>query len=266
MGISGTGNVAAALPYLTERGVPLVGSTSGADTFYSKTHPMLVNTKAGYGDEIRRMAGHLKDTSVTRLGVIYLDNGFGREAFKSAEAAIEGARPGAGRRREVQGGRLGHPAGGAGDDQGLAPRRDVLTLAGPAPKLVDEYLKAGGRTQFFALSIVATDVLYKGIGERARGIIVTQVMPFPWDRSQPIVKEYQELMLTKGVTEFSHSGIEGLVLAKALVEGLRAAGKDPTRQRLMDGVEKLHDKDFGGYRLSFSPHRPQRQRLSWKSR
>jgi branched-chain amino acid transport system substrate-binding protein len=129
----------------------------------------------------------------------------------------------------------------------------LLTLAGPSPRVVDEFLKAGGRTQFFALSVVATDVLYKGIGERARGVIVTQIMPFPWDRSLPIVKEYQELMAKKGVTEFSHSGIEGLVLAKALVEGLRAAGKDPTRQRLMDGLEKLNNRDFGGYKLSFSP-------------
>jgi branched-chain amino acid transport system substrate-binding protein len=252
-GISGTGNVGAALPYLTERGVPLVGSTSGADSFYSKTHPMLVNTKAGYGDEIRRMAGHLKDTSVTRVGVIYLDNGFGREAFKSAEAAIKerGLELVAVAKFKEDGSDI--PQAAQAMVKAAPPAVMLLTLAGPSPRVVDEFLKAGGRTQFFALSVVATDVLYKGIGERARGVIVTQIMPFPWDRSLPIVKEYQELMAKKGVTEFSHSGIEGLVLAKALVEGLRAAGKDPTRQRLMDGLEKLNNRDFGGYKLSFSP-------------
>jgi branched-chain amino acid transport system substrate-binding protein len=61
-GISGTGNVAVALPYLEERKVPLIGSTSGADPFYVKPHAMLFNLKAGYGDEIRRIAAHLKDT------------------------------------------------------------------------------------------------------------------------------------------------------------------------------------------------------------
>ena len=44
--ISGTGNVAVALPYLEERKVPLIGSTSGADPFYAKTgHLMLFNMK-----------------------------------------------------------------------------------------------------------------------------------------------------------------------------------------------------------------------------
>src|SRR5262249_38876320 len=83
-GMSGTGNVAAALPYLSERGVPLIASTSGADPFYQKMHPVLINVKAGYGDEIRRMVAHLKETQVTKVGLIYLDNGFGREVLKTA--------------------------------------------------------------------------------------------------------------------------------------------------------------------------------------
>ncbi len=252
-GISGTGNVAAALPYLAERGIPLVGTTSGADSFYAKTHPVLFNTKAGYGDEIRRMATHLKDSYTSRVGVIYLDNGFGREALKSAEAAVK-------ERGLEMAAIVKFKEDGSDIPQAVAEMikaRPVavmlLTLAGPAPRLVDEYLKAGGRAQFFALSIVATDVLSAKIGDKARGIVVTQIMPYPWDRSQPIVKEYQELMASKGVKEYSHSGVEGLVLARTLVEGLRGAGKDPTRRRLLDSLESMRDRNFGGYKLSYSP-------------
>lgn len=254
-GISGTGNVGAALPYLTEHGVPLVGSTSGADSFYAKTHPMLFNTKAGYGDEIRRMATHLKDSYISRVGVIYLDNGFGREAYKSAEAAIKerGLELAAVAKFKEDGSDI--PQAVEAMIKARPTAVMLLTLAGPAPKLVDEYLKAGGRAQFFALSIVAPDVLSGKIGDKARGIIVTQVVPYPWDRSLAIVKEYQELMASKGVKEYSHSGIEGLILAKTLVEGLRGAGKDPTRRRLLDSMEALRDKDFGGYKLSYAPSR-----------
>ena len=89
-GISGTGNVAVALPYLEERKVPLIGSTSGADPFYAKPHSMLFNLKAGYGDEIRRITAHLKDTPTRpRIAFVYLDNGFGREALKTAQAAAK---------------------------------------------------------------------------------------------------------------------------------------------------------------------------------
>ncbi|MBK8321816.1 MAG: ABC transporter substrate-binding protein [Betaproteobacteria bacterium] len=252
-GISGTGNVGAALPYLTERGVPLVGSTSGADTFYAKTHPMLFNTKAGYGDEIRRMTAHLKDTFVNRLGVIYLDNGFGREAFKSAEAAIKDRQLDLVAVAKFREDGSDIPQAVAAMVKAAPPAVLLLTLAGPSPKVVDEYLKAGGATQFFALSIVATDVLVKALGDRALGVIVTQVMPFPWDRGVPVVKEYQDLLQKKGVTEFSHSGLEGYILAKTLVEGLRAAGRDPTRARLVESLERLQKRDFGGYRISFAP-------------
>lgn len=252
-GISGTGNVAAALPYLTERGVPLVGSTSGADSFYSTTHPMLVNTKAGYSQEIRRMAAHLKSTYLARVGIIYLDNGFGRAAFSSAQAAVKehGLELAAVAKFKEDGSDIPQAVQEVSKASPAAVL--LLTLSGPAPRLVEEYVQAGGRAQLFALSIVASVALYKSIGENARGVIVTQIMPFPWDRSVPLVREYQELMKSKGSSDYSHAGVEGLVLAKTLVEGLRAAGRDLTRSRLIEAIERLRDKDLGGYKLSYSP-------------
>ncbi|MBL0141935.1 MAG: ABC transporter substrate-binding protein [Betaproteobacteria bacterium] len=252
-GISGTGNVAVALPYLTERGVPLVGSTSGADSFYAATHPMLINMKAGYGDEIRRMARHLNDTYMKRVGVIYLDNGFGRQAFKSAEIALKESGLEMVAVAKVKEDSSDLPQAVQAVSKATPSAVMLLTLSGPAPKLIEEYLKSGARPQFLALSIVATDALYKAIGDKARGIIVTQVVPFPFDRSVAISREYGELMRAKGVTEVSHSGMEGLILAKGLVDGLRAAGKDLTRERLIRAFESMRDHDLGGYKLSFSP-------------
>ena len=143
--ISGTGNVAAALPILTQSKIPLVGSTSGADSFYNKTHPMLVNLKAGYGDEIRRMASHLKDTYTTKVAIVYIDNGFGREALKSAQEAVK-----------ANGLDLAAVAAHKEDGSDIAaavqtvakagaPAVLVLTLSGPAPKVIDEYVKTGSR-------------------------------------------------------------------------------------------------------------------------
>lgn len=252
-GISGTGNVAVALPYLEERKVPLIGSTSGADPFYVKTHPMLFNLKAGYSEEIRRMAGHLKDTYTKRIGLIYLDNGFGKEALKSALAAARD-----------NGLEVLAVAGFKEDGSDIAqavqavaktapPAVFLLTLSGPAPKVVDEYLKTGKATQFFALSIVASDALFKALGEKSRGVIVTQIVPFPWDRNVPIIREYQDIVTAKGVKDFSPAGVEGLILAKSLVEGLQAAGPKLSREGLLAAFERMRDKDLGGMKLSFSP-------------
>lgn len=253
-GISGTGNVAVALPYLEEQKVPLIGSTSGADPFYVKPHAMLFNLKAGYGDEIRRIAAHLKDTYTSKLAIVYLDNGFGREALKTAQAAakennLEVLAVAAFKEDGSDIAQAVKPAARTN-----APAVLLLTLAGPAPKLVEEYAReAPVRPQFFALSIVASDSLYKSIGEKSRGVIVTQIVPFPWDRNIPLVREYQDTVKAKGVTDFSPTGMEGYILAKSLVEGLQAAGKNPTREGLIQAFEQMREKDLGGLKLSFSP-------------
>ena len=253
-GISGTGNVAVALPYLAERGVPLIGSTSGADPFYVKTHPTLINVKAGYGDEIRRIMDHLRQTYVSRVGIIHLDNGFGKEALKTALAAAQADKVevAAVASAKEDGSDLAQAA--ARVAKADPPAVLLLTLAGPAPKMVEAYLAASPtRPTFFALSIVASDALYKSLGDRARGIVVTQVVPFPWDRNVAIVREYQDVVRAKGASDFSTAGMEGFVAAKALVEGLQAAGRNPTRDGLLRAYEQMRDKDLGGLKLSFAP-------------
>jgi branched-chain amino acid transport system substrate-binding protein len=41
-------------------------------------------------------------------------------------------------------------------------------------------------------------------------------------------------------------------MAKVLVEALRKAGKDPTREKLISSLEGMHNYDLGGYRVSYS--------------
>ena len=261
-GISGTGNVGKALPYLMERGVPLIGSTSGADPFYLKTHAMLFNMKAGYSDEIRRILDHLKVSYVKRIAVVYLDNAFGKEALKTAlagakEAGIEVAAVAA---HKEDASDVAEAVKGVVKAE--APAVLLLTLAGPAPKLVEAYLKDAKTTpQFFALSIVGSDSLYKALGAKSRGVVVTQIVPFPWDRNIPVVREYQDTLRAKGVTDFSPAGMEGYILAKSLVEGLKAAGRNPTRDSVVQAFESMRDRDLGGLKLSFSPENHNGSRL-----
>ena len=118
---------------------------------------------------------------------------------------------------------------------------------------MDEYLKTGARAQFFALSIVASDSLHKTLGDKSRGVVVTQIVPFPWDRNIPLVREYQDLLRTKGVTDYSPTGMEGFLCAKALVAGLQSAGKKPTREGLIQAFEGMRSADLGGMKLAFGP-------------
>ena len=39
--------------------------------------------------------------------------------------------------------------------------------------------------------------------------------------------------------------LEGFVDAMVMVEGLKKAGKEPTRESMMEGIESLHEVDMG---------------------
>jgi len=51
----------------------------------------------------------------------------------------------------------------------------------------------------------------------------------------------------------SYSSIEGFIAAKVLIEGLRRAGKQPTREKLIAGLESLKQFDLGGLDVTYGP-------------
>ncbi len=76
-------------------------------------------------------------------------------------------------------------------------------------------------------------------------------MPYPWDTTVAMVGEYQALLGKAG--ENAYYGLEGMAMAKVLVEGLRRSGRDLTRDKLVSSLETLNDFDLGGYRIGFGP-------------
>ncbi len=89
---SGTPQTVAAMKVLAERGVPLVGTTSGADSVQA-FNPLLFHYKASYGQELRRIAEHLKTINITRVALVYSPDPTGEE----------------GRALAMQGHRVGRP-------------------------------------------------------------------------------------------------------------------------------------------------------------
>jgi ABC-type branched-subunit amino acid transport system substrate-binding protein len=46
--------------------------------------------------------------------------------------------------------------------------------------------------------------------------------------------------------------MEGYTMARMLVEGLQAAGANPTRKSFTTALESMTDKDLGGLRITFT--------------
>jgi ABC-type branched-subunit amino acid transport system substrate-binding protein len=111
----------------------------------------------------------------------------------------------------------------------------------------------GSAAQFYNVSFVGSKALADDLGKEGTGVAISQVMPFPWGASIPVVREYQSLMLRAGNKEFTFTTIEGFIAAKVFVEGLRRAGRDLNRERLITALESMNNVDLGGYYVGFTP-------------
>ncbi|MCH2221087.1 MAG: ABC transporter substrate-binding protein, partial [Dechloromonas sp.] len=64
--------------------------------------------------------------------------------------------------------------------------------------------------------------------------------------------DYQEMMKKSGKENLDFVSLEGYIAAQVLVEGLRRAGKDLTRDKLIGGLESMSKTDVGGFAINFS--------------
>jgi len=249
----GTPHTQAIMPLLTEYKVPLVGPSTGAMVLHQPVHPWLFNVRAPYQREAERVINHLSLIGLERIAIVQVDDSFGADA---AGGALKGFTA-VGRQ----------PVAHLMYDRAkpdFAPLMPQLTAANPQAVLyigsgtaVVDGMKAlraaGSRAQLVTLSNNASAGFVKGLGELARGTIVAQVFPYERSLAAPIVKEAHALATAKGMEGVTPAMLEGFASAKVLVEGLRRAGKEPTRATLRAALEGLNKVDIGGLELSYSP-------------
>jgi len=126
----------------------------------------------------------------------------------------------------------------------------MVTLYKPTAAFVLAMKKAGRNPMFMTLSPVGTEQLAQELGAASRGIGVSQVVPYPWNDTVSVVREYQKLVAKPSA--YSYYGMEGYLMAKTLVEGLRRAGKDLSREKLQNALEGMSPADLGGYRINYT--------------
>jgi ABC-type branched-subunit amino acid transport system substrate-binding protein len=147
------------------------------------------------------------------------------------------------------------------DYSAMAPRvaqkqPQAVIFVGTGAAVVDgiKALRAAGvGGQIVTLSNNASGGFIKALGDSARGVVVTQVLPSERSVNYPMVKEAMELARAKNIADLTPAMLEGFVSAKVLVEGLKRAGSKPDRTKLHAALESIKKFDLGGLELSYSP-------------
>jgi branched-chain amino acid transport system substrate-binding protein len=240
---SGTPQTVAAIKVLGERGVPLIGTSSGADSVQVH-NPLVFHYKASYGQELRRIAQHLKTIGITRVALVHSPDPTCLEGRNVAAQvlAAEGIRPVAlvSTEREDAAKFIASLATGTAPPQAI-----ILTaLAAPGASFFKQLQASPVRPQVFTWSIAGVEAIHKEVGERIRGLVVSQVFPSPQSQTSRLAVEYRALMAAAKLEDGGYPGLEGHVAARILVEGLRRAGRDLTRGGLMQALRSIRGWDL----------------------
>lgn len=252
MGYYGTASSTAVLPVIEQAGVPLVGTISGAAVLRAPGIRQMFHLRATYDDETNAIVQNLTTVGVTRIGVLYQDDGFGQAGLKGMQNALAGK----GLQPVAVASVPRNSVDVAAAVQTLAAAKPqavvMVALYRPAAAFIGQLRRTGLSPYFVALSPVGTDKLISTLGPaESRGIQVTQVIPYPAGDKLAVVRDFKrDLAKVAPDSAPSYYGLEGYMEARLVVAALERAGAAPTRERF---VAALHAGpfDLGGYVVRF---------------
>lgn len=255
IGPVGTPTSKATQPIATEAGVPFVGPFTGAGFLRDPAHGNVVNVRATYAAETEAWIKHLvDDQGMKNIALLYQDDAFGRVGLKGVTAALEKR----GMSLVAEGTYTRNTT--AVKSAVLAIRKakpDAVVMVG-AYKPVAEFIRLSKKLKmdatFVNISFVGSKALAEELGPDGEGVIISQVVPFPWDSSLPIVAQYQAAMKSVDATaEPGFVSLEGYIVGRLAIAALEQAGAEPTHESFLQAVWSMSALDLGGVTLGFGP-------------
>jgi branched-chain amino acid transport system substrate-binding protein len=240
-----------AMPIVKERKVPFFAPFTGADAIHKQNQFVFV-MRASYADELGKILEHWNNLGAERITVLHYDDEIGNQNFATVERIMKTAN------KKAVGIKLTRNADvtPAQIDAIIAsdPQVVVSTTLYQNTAQVLQGLKDKKRPyNMTALSFVGPSQLAKAAGANAVGVSVAGVVPPPTKIVVPVVRECREAIARAGYGEANYTNVEACIAAKVLVEGLRRAGNDLTREGLYRALANLGRYDAGGYAVTFGP-------------
>ena len=255
-GYASTANIAAALPVIAEKKVPLIGGYGGSPSLRAKHHPYFFTAMASYRDEVVQMIRNLLMTQRSKLGVVYQNHAFGQLMLPVVEAVAAelGATVVAKQSLEMS----GADAVAAAQSMAAARPQAVLLMAfGPSTVPVIKALRNHVGTPVYALSIANAKALVGALGDDGRGMAYTQIIPYPWRLASPLTRDFNAAMRGANL-EVDYDHFFGYLNTRVLIEGLKRAGANGravTPGSVLAGMESIGKFDMGGFPLHYGPNR-----------
>ena len=256
-GYIGTPTSLAALPLATQAKTPFFAPFTGAEALRAPFNRYAFHVRASYYDETAEIVRQTTAIGIKRIGVFYQNDSYGKAGLEGVTRALKP---------------LGLEPAGLGTVERNTVDVDAAVKAIMAGKpdaivqisaykscaaFIRAARKAGFGGTFYNVSFVGTKALADELGADARGVVVSQVVPFPFTASSQLAGEYLSAGKAAQGDKFepNYSSMEGFVAARAFAEGLKRAGANAGTDALINGLESLRDLNLGGFFVDFSPTR-----------
>ena len=241
-----------------ENKIPLLGLFSGADKLRFPFRHYIFNVRSSYYQETNAVVRYfVEEKGLRRIAVFYQYDDYGLDGLKGTQIALQ---------------KYGLSPVAAGSfirgtleieealDKIQASKAQAVIMIGtysPCAKFIKEARARGFNPLFHNVSFVGADKLVEELGAAGEGVLITQVVPPPTQRILlPASEQYSRLLsqyYPQDVPNFV--SFEGFVNARVLVEAIRRAGRDITREGFIRALESIRDHYVGiGAVINFGPH------------
>lgn len=253
-GYVGIGPSKAALPMAEKDDVPFFAPLTGGEFLHTRFHPNVFNIRAGNALEMEKIVENLEGMGCKKIAVLHNNDAAGKAALGEFERALK--------KRNLT--VMGTATIERNSTDVAAAVAKLRAMEANAVFMITSYPASAAFIRgmrkdaysipfFWNMSFVGSQALVAALGRDAPGVMISQVMPSPWNARMALVKEYRQLYLSKPGRQQGFSSLEGFIAAKAFVKGLERAGADVNRAAFRKGLESMRSMDLGGFVLKFSP-------------
>ena len=243
--------------------VPTFGFFTGAEALRTPFRPYMFHVRDSYYGEAEGAMGYFIDKlGLKKIAVMYQEDAFGLAVLEGVQLALK-------RRNMETVVTATFPRETTNVEKSLkiikASGAEVVVMVGtytPLARFVNISHKAGFTPYFYTVSFVGSEAygrelvqVYNIAPSQYNKIIVTQVVPSPFDDSFPTVRHYREL-ITKYFPqdEPNYVALEGFVNALVLSKILEVCGKELTREKFVTALESIHNMGIGiGMPVTYGP-------------
>lgn len=233
--------------------IPFFAAATGSGELHNFTRKNIFTLRPGYYTEVKNILNMLIAKDNKKVAILYSNSNWGKNFYKSAQWIFDEKKIKIFNKVIAD---AKNPDIKKISDELIQGKPDAV-IVGTDSDIAIEMVKSVRKTQphlkIILISDSYGDKVSKTLVNKGVGVVVSQVVPFPYYRRIPIVGLFNRLTEKHfPLQEISFHGLEGFISAKALTTIISECGENPSRKKFTDTAENLRPMNLGGFIFDFS--------------